>query len=85
MPPPAHHPCTSKSVLNVSCGAYPDQTQLCVALDVVRFFQFKHHYEVQMEERASKQLGRIAKEEFLMMIVEPYHMVFTPDNVKKSS
>ena len=63
---------------------YPDQTQFCVALDIVGFSQFKHHYEVQMEEQASKQLGRITKEEFLTMIVEPYRMAFTPENVKKS-
>ena len=78
--PPMHF----KVSLNVSCGAYPDQTHFCVALDVVGFSRFKHHYETQMEEQASMQLGRITKEEFLMMIVEPYHKAFTPENVKKS-
>lgn len=66
------------------CGTYPDQTHFCAALDIVGFSQFKHHYETQMEEQASKQLGRITKEEFLTMIVGPYHMAFTPENVKKS-
>ena len=83
LPPPAHHLCASKSVLNVSCGAIPDQTWFCVALDVVGFSQFKHHYETQMEEQASEQLGRITKEEFLTMIVELYCMVFTPEYIKK--
>ena len=66
------------------CGTYPDQTHFCAALDIVGFSQFKHHYETQMEEQASKQLGRITNEEFLTMIMGPYHMAFTPENVKKS-
>jgi hypothetical protein len=37
-----------------------------------------------MEERASEQLGRITKEQFLTVIAEPYHMAFTPENIKKS-
>ena len=69
------------------CGDYTDQTCpncCCVALDVVGFSQFKRHYETQMEERASEQLCRITKEEFLTAIVEPYRMAFTQENIKKS-
>jgi len=84
LPPPTHHPCAPKSVSSLPCGAFTDQTCFWVALDVVGFSQFKHHYETQMEERATEQLGRITKEEFLTAIVVPYRMEFTPENIKKS-
>ena len=68
---------------NIDPGRLFSADNTLIALDVLGFSQFKHAYEVAMEERAQVSEGRISKSEFLEKIAGPFREAFTPENVRR--